>query len=616
MKIKYRFKLLQLFVISFLILIIGSCDEAFIDDGDPATGVNSSQNYLYIIEDGTKNLIMLDNNLNTLQRWDLSGLVGENTISGIACNDENLWISVAGNMDQIIKLASVGDSLMVLETMEAPPSGRGTIRDLAWDGANLWALNSGSISLGIPGQIFKINTNNNSIENEFDLDISNARGITYVGDNSDIYGRNIPKGVYITDVEEDMVCVLDERASFYEYFEAPLHPRGIHYTFPNAISYSDSYFYLINSSASSGNFLYILKHQGGAYNIEVITMLEFPFVSPTAIFWSDFDFRQGIESEILSVVPNTAKTGENLTVNINGRALKSDMTVSFGDGVTVNNTEYQNSTLIIVDITISGTAVVGNRDVILTDTNGDALMGESMFTIVEQNPLEGYILYCDNNDGSINKLRIADSTVVETWFPSFVDPSSLQGLEYYENSIWVSSAGTIDQIFEVDTSDMATVLNTLTAPPDQAGTIREMTFDSDGNMWVLNSSSGFIYKMDIEGNEAIDAIPTPNDLGNARGIVFVDGELYCNDKDTDFVYKYNFSTEIWAEAFELPVPPDGSTSNRFHTGMAWDGVNFWIANSTGVYDYLMQISPAGNLIQAILVPNSGDAQITGIAFTY
>jgi len=609
-------KSINLVLIAFFILLLSGCEKAFFNDGDPEVGINSSEQYLYLVENGTKNLLMLDNNLNTLQRWDLSGLVGTDIISGVACSNEYLWISVAGSTKQIFKLANDVGTVLVLETMVAPPDAKGTIRDLAWDGANLWALNSGSTSLGIPGQLFKINVNDNSVVGAYDINVSNARGITYVGENSDVYGRSIPKGIYVTDVQLNKVYILDERNTFYEFFETPLHPRGIHYTFPNAISWSDDLFFLINSSASSGNFLHILRHKGGAYNVEIVNMLELPFESPTALFWSDFDFRKGINPELLSVVPNTAKKGENLTVSINGKGLKPSLSVSFGDGITVSATNFQNSNLITADISVSETAAIGSRNVVLTDTEGNTFTGENFFSVVELNPNDGFIYYCDNFDGSLNKIRIADGVLVEKWYPSFVDPASLQGLEFHAGSLWISSAGSTDKVFKVDPSDMTTILSSFDAPPDKEGTIREMDFDSEGNMWILNSTTSTIYKIDVSDGSIIGQISTPNETRGERGMVIVDDDLYCNDKDTKNVYKYDFSSATWSAVFAMPAPPGGTVANRFPTGMTWDGVNFWIANSTGIYDYLMQISPTGNLIQSIPVPNIGPSLITGIAFTY
>jgi hypothetical protein len=48
--------------------------------------------------------------------------------------------------------------------------------------------------------------------------------------------------------------------------------------------------------------------------------------------------------------------------------------------------------------------------------------------------------------------------------------------------------------------------------------------------------------------------------------------------------------------------------------MTWDGVSFWICNSTFEFDYIFQVAPDGTLLSTIEVPGRGDAQPTGIVF--
>ena len=92
--------------------------------------------------------------------------------------------------------------------------------------------------------------------------------------------------------------------------------------------------------------------------------------------------------------------------------------------------------------------------------------------------------------------------------------------------------------------------------------------------------------------------------------------LYCADKGTDFVYEYNFSTSLWTEKFKVPVPAGVPDNRIYPTGITWDGINFWISNSSYEHDYLLQVSPTGTLIQSVSVTNAGNAKPSGIAFTY
>ncbi len=250
---------LSLLICAGFVLGMFSCESAFIKDGDSSAGINSEDSYLYVVENTSKKLLMLDANMKTLASWDLSKVIQDDLVRGITCNDEYLWISVAGSTDKIFQLAVDANEIVVLNSMDAPPGKKGTVRDLTWDGTHLWALNSGSTSSSTPGQLFKIDIETNTAVETYDLPLSSARGITYVGDNGDVYGYKISKGIYICDVETDKIYVFDERTNLKEAFDMPLHPRGVFYTSPTAISFSDNSFFIVNVSASSGSYLYDIK---------------------------------------------------------------------------------------------------------------------------------------------------------------------------------------------------------------------------------------------------------------------------------------------------------------------------------------------------------------------
>jgi len=110
----------------------------------------------------------------------------------------------------------------------------------------------------------------------------------------------------------------------------------------------------------------------------------------------------------------------------------------------------------------------------------------------------------------------------------------------------------------------------------------------------------------------MDSIPAPG--GELRGLVFANDTLYANDKDIDSVFKYDPGTQTWSAVFATPIPP-GATGNQFATGMTFDGMNFWIANSSLEYDYLFQMSRQGTVLRTYPMPQQGDAQWTGIVFT-
>jgi hypothetical protein len=49
--------------------------------------------------------------------------------------------------------------------------------------------------------------------------------------------------------------------------------------------------------------------------------------------------------------------------------------------------------------------------------------------------------------------------------------------------------------------------------------------------------------------------------------------------------------------------------------MTWDGVSFWIVNSTGEFDYIFQVAPDGTVLRTVEVPGRGTATPTGLAFS-
>ncbi len=123
-----------------------------------------------------------------------------------------------------------------------------------------------------------------------------------------------------------------------------------------------------------------------------------------------------------------------------------------------------------------------------------------------------------------------------------------------------------------------------------------------------------IYIIDTLTGSVTDSIPTPGTEG--RGIVFANGDLYCNDRLIDSVFVYDAGTETWTAVFATPTPPGGTDLNRYATGMTWDGINFWIVNSTGDYDYIFQVTVDGTVLQTYELPDRGTVtQPTGIVFT-
>jgi hypothetical protein len=89
--------------------------------------------------------------------------------------------------------------------------------------------------------------------------------------------------------------------------------------------------------------------------------------------------------DITSINPTSAKRGETLNVTISGDYFDSASAVGFGAGVTVNSHTVDSSTQITANITVSGTATLGTRDVSVTTPIGsDTLL--RAFTVTQALP--------------------------------------------------------------------------------------------------------------------------------------------------------------------------------------------------------------------------------------
>ena len=122
-----------------------------------------------------------------------------------------------------------------------------------------------------------------------------------------------------------------------------------------------------------------------------------------------------------------------------------------------------------------------------------------------------------------------------------------------------------------------------------------------------------IYKLNPTTGAVLDSIVAPGTTG-ARGLVFANGMLYCNDRDSKLIYSCDPLVKLWSSAFAEPAPPAGTTST---TGMFFTGTNFWMANSGGTNassDVLLEVSTTGTTIRYFSAPNAGAGQPSGIVY--
>jgi hypothetical protein len=82
-----------------------------------------------------------------------------------------------------------------------------------------------------------------------------------------------------------------------------------------------------------------------------------------------------------TVSPNVGGQGSNLNVTLSGNSFQSSPTCSFGSGITVNSCAYNSPNQITANINILGAAVVGSRNVTVTNTDGQSSTLTNGFTV-------------------------------------------------------------------------------------------------------------------------------------------------------------------------------------------------------------------------------------------
>ncbi len=593
------------------VVFLFACDDLFINDGDPDRGMNLAGGYYYFIDNTSYTLLMMDARLKVVKSWDTKVLFGETAVQGITSDGLYLWLSAAGTQDKIIQIDISGDIMDTLRTLDAPPERRGTIRDISWDGQNIWAVNSGSTTYSIPPTLYKLDPSSGTVLEEHVVPTPEPRGMTYVGANADIYNRGIPIGLYYGDSERDTIYrYLTEKVMFETAYPSPRPPRGEGYVFPVGLTYDGTDLWVVNSSDLAGDHLFRVDRVGTATEF-----YELPYKKPGPIVWSPNDLSLPHPPVVTAVSPNSAARGAELTVAIIGEYFRSGATVSFGNGiVTTAEVTFVSNERLTVPIEVLSNAEFGSRDVTVTNPDGQSGVGLGVFTVPEFDPNDGYFYYTDAGNRVMRKIKISDFSIVQSWDISGIDGGSPQGLTFDGSYLWMSAGGTADRVMQIEIDGTSiSVLRQFDAPLGSVGTIRELDFLGD-DLYILYESTDRIYIVDSLTGSVTDSIPAPATEG--RGLVFANGDLYTNDRTSDSVYRYDFGTEAWTALFATPVPPGGTESNRYPTGMTWDGINFWIVNSTGDYDYIFQVTIDGAVLRTYELPDRGTVtQPTGIVFT-
>ena len=593
-----------------ILLLIQSCD-IFEPDGTSETQIIKTESFFDLLERSSVSLVMLDYQLKEVKRWNLFPVTRDSSLQGITFDGTYLWISSAGSTDKIFQIDAASDILIVLNSFDAPPSGQGTIRDITWQGGRLWAINSGSSTYSTQARLYQLNPSNGTILTTTDIPTPEPRALTYSSGYLNVYGSGIEAGIYFTDTDKDYVYRYRmDRPYFDTLFSTPIPPRGLFTRYPAGLTFDGSKFWIINSSDVS-DILYKTSILG-----VVEESFQLPYSDPGPIVWADVDVRRGTPPSIVAILPTTGSRGTTTDVDIFGGGFKpgTGTTASFGTGIQVNSVSFILQTQLKANITIAIDAPLTKRKVTITNPDGQSASLDSAFGVT-QTTTTSYLWLADQASGQryLYKIRLSDTAVVKEWQTSDVSADGVQGVAFDGTNYWLSVSGTTRSLYKIDVSGstLGTLL-TISLPNITGGTLRGIVWQQ-GFIWQAVSGNGKIYKINPVNGAVLDSINTPGI--EPRGICFAGGDLYCNDVSIDSVFAYSFSTGTWTSRFATPTPPGGTTTNRFATGLAFDGQTFWIANSTGDFDQVFNLSTTGAVLRFFNGPRLGTAQLTGIVVT-
>lgn len=600
-------------------LWLAGCGGVFFDDGAEDVGMSERGGYFFLVENETQRIIMLDRNLAERGSWAFSTFTSEDFIQGVTCDDATLWVAAAGDADAIYRLdLSAGDDPVVLRTLKAPPEGQGTVRDIAWDGTHLWVINAGSVTYSTPPELFRIDPVTGDILARHVLPSAEPRGLCHVGPNAGDYGESAAIGLYYTDKDDNFIYIFStERSLWRDGFAAPVPPRGqpagVSYIFPAGIHFDGDNFWIVNSSGPADH-LFLLDRTGVERQ-----RFDLPYERPGAVVWSPRNLATPAPPAVTEVFPNLGSPGQSRTVAVSGSGFREGLAVSFGAGVAVVATTREDADHLTVVVEIDAAAEAGPRDVTVTNPDGQQGVGRGLFRVVaDDDPSLGSLWLADLGTGALRRYSIIDRAWRESYSSTSISTASQQGLTFDGEMLWLSFSLPDRLLARVDTTGgTLSLVRDLSARP--TGTVRDLTWDGQ-HLWVANQSTttpdwNVIDRVDPVTGEILETVPAPRTAGGLRGIVWADGNLYANDKDADSVYVWRPDVEKWQAAFAAPLPPGGGQDVVFPTGMTWDGVSFWMCNSSGDYDYIFQVSPDGTVLGTVEVPNRGSAQPTGLVYT-
>jgi len=600
----------------FLLMLLpalSGCDP-FQQDGITSPDSIAKKGYFYLADRGTNSLIMLDYGMHELKSWSLNTIAPDTiALQGITFSGKNLWLSFSGNEKFIVQVDASDNALAITHSINVPPyvSGatQGTVRGIANDGSYMWAVNSGSSSKTLAPTLYKVQLSNDSVVASYTLPVTAPRGISYASIPTDAYGKGPAAGLYFLDNDTKNVYYFNNSVpSFSLSFAAPIPPAGTTYDQTLGITNDGTDFYTLSYS-DLASYLFKTSYLG-----EVGFSYKLPYKYPVSVVWSNYDVRTIIPPTVTGISPTSGAQGKSVSAYISGTGFKtgSGLTVNLGSGITVDTAYYVSTTSIYAHLVIDTNAVLGKRNIVVTNPNGDVATGDSLFTVTAV-PVTDYLFLTDDNDKMLRQIRISDNTVLYATLTTGIAAGPPRGLAYDGTNLYLGCSSPTYKIYKISyTKGVLTATDSISCP-FSAGTLQGLTY-YNGALWVLQTNTaGMIYKLNPSTGAVLDSIVAPGTTG-ARGLCFANGLLYCNESVGKTIQSCDPTVKLWSSAFAEPVP-SGVTAST--TGMCFAGTNFWMANSGGTstaYDILMEVSVSGSIIRSLSAPNAGAAKPWGIVY--
>ncbi len=596
---------IAVFALIVSVTVLG-CDP-FMNDGITSPSEITKKGNFYLTERASNSVIMLDYDMKEIKRWSLNSIAADTSVQGITFDGQYLWLSFAGSIDKIMQVNAEADTLAVIRSIDAPPTKQGTIRGITYDGQALWAVNTGSVSHSTGPALYKLDLLTGSVLQTITLNTPEPRGLSFYNPIPDVYGRSGVKGIYYTDITKDKIFYYSlEKFILDSAFSSPKPPMGVYNIYPTGLTTDGKKFYLVNSS-DGADHLYQLD-----YNGKELSRYDFPYQYPQSIVWSTYDVRAGGPPAISGISPAKGVKGTNFAVNIAGSGFKAGLTVSFGSNITVDSLTVISPNLLHMYLKIDSLAVIGYRDVTITNVNGTTGTATGAFEVTATPKIE-YLFWVDQNYSRIYQVRISDSTTIGTWSTKSISAGSPQGIAYDGTDLWLTCSGTDKSIYKIaltegDTNAAHGTGSTVFPMPKYSSTLRGLTY-SNGFFWQA-VSGGKIYRVDPATGAVLDSIITTS--AEPRGLAFIGNTLYCVDNTNKTLTDYTLSTSTWKTTFTIPSPG----GSQFPTGVSYDGSNFWIANSTTLNDFVLKMNTTGQVLSYIDIRRglSYDPSVSGIIY--